>query len=135
MNEDELQAFLDRPLTAVISTLSPSGAVHGIPAWYSFDDGVFVIWTDANRRWVRNLHHSVKVSVVVAEHEMPFGAVIVHGTATVATDEPGTDEAIHRIVERYVPPDGIEAYIQSWASLRTIVRITPTLIRSWASGY
>ena len=135
MNDAERQAFLDRPFAATISTAGAGGSVHSVPAWYVYRDGVFRVWTDANRRWVRNLKRSNKVSVVVPEHEPPFGAVVVHGMAEVATDAPGTDETIRSIVERYMPPDQVDSYMQMWSPLRTIVHITPTLIRSWGRGF
>ncbi len=135
MNETELQAFLDRPFTATVSTVSPRGTVHSVPVWFRYGEGVFTVWTDSARRWVRHLAKNSNATVVVAEHQAPFAAVVVHGMGEVTIDEAGTDEAIRRIVERYLPADQVDAYLKVWSSLRTIVRIRPTLIRSWSRGY
>jgi nitroimidazol reductase NimA-like FMN-containing flavoprotein (pyridoxamine 5'-phosphate oxidase superfamily) len=137
MNDEERQTFLDRPFSGIVSTLGPGpgATVHSVPVWYDFRDGIFVIWTDAGRRWVRNIERNDKVSIVVAEHEAPYAAVIAHGTAEVTIDEAGMDDAIRGIVEKYIPEAEVDDYIGSWSSLRTIVRITPTLLRSWGRGY
>jgi PPOX class probable F420-dependent enzyme len=135
MNDRELEAFLDRPLTATISTGSHSGAPHSVPVWYRFADGLFTVWTDASRRWVRNLQSRPEVSVVVAEHDAPFAAVVARGTAEVAIDQPGTDDEIRRIAQRYLSEDEVDAYVAQWPALRTIVRIKPLQIRSWSRGF
>ena len=135
MNDTEIRAFLDRSFTATVSTVSPQGTVHSVPVWFDYQDGVFTIWTDSARGWVRNLRKNSNASVVVAEHQPPFAAVVAHGMGEVAVDAPGTDEAIRRIVERYLPAEQIDAYLKLWSILRTIVRIRPTLVRSWSRGY
>lgn len=135
MNDAELRAFLDRALTATIATVGVRGTPHGVPVWYRFGDGLFKVWTDPSRRWVRNLEHNPEVSVVVAEHGPPFAAVVARGRAEVAVDQPGTDDEIRRIALRYLPEDEVDGYIAQWSTLRTIVRIRPRQIRSWARGY
>lgn len=135
MNDRELQAFLDRPMTAVVSTIGGSGAPHAVPVWYRFANGRFTVWTDSSRRWVRNLQRSPEVSVVVAEHEMPFAAVVARGTAEIAVDQPGTADEIGRIVRRYLPEDEVAGYVAQWSALRTIVRIKSLQVRSWARGF
>ena len=46
MNESELQAFLDRPMTAIVATVGAKGGAHSVPVWYRFKAGSFRIWTD-----------------------------------------------------------------------------------------
>ena len=89
MNEDEIQAFLDRPLTAIVSTVGRTGNAHSVPVWYRFADGAFRIWTDGSRAWVKNASRHPQVSVAVAEHEAAFAAVIARGPDEVVVDAPG----------------------------------------------
>jgi PPOX class probable F420-dependent enzyme len=135
MNDHELQAFLDGVMTAVVSTVGVSATPHSVPVWYRFANGRFTVWTDSSRRWVRNLQRSPEVSVVVAEHEAPFAAVLARGTAEIAVDQPGTADEIGLIVRRYLPEDEVDDYIAQWSELRTIVRIKPLQVRSWARGF
>ena len=135
MNEEARQAFLDRPLTAIVSTVGRKGNAHSVPVWYRFADGSFRIWTDDSRAWVKNALHHPQVSIAVAEHEPPFAAVIARGTAEVLIDPPGMADEVRAIVERYIPAAEVDAYIAPWTSLRTIVRIEASNVRAWARGY
>ena len=135
MDDREVQLFLDRALTAIIGTSSPSRAPHGVPVRYRYDQGRFLVWTDPSRRWVRNLQRSPDVSVVVAEHAAPFAAVVARGKAEIETDGPELQDQVRQIVRRYLPEHEVEDYIAQWSRLRTIVRITPQRITAWARGY
>ncbi len=135
MNEEEIQAFLDRSLTAIVSTVGRKGNAHSVPVWYRFADGTFSIWTDVSRAWVKNARHHPQMSVAVAEHEAPFAAVIVRGTAEVLVDPPEMAAEVRAIVARYIPAAEVDAYIAPWTSLRTIVRIEASDVRAWGRGY
>ncbi len=135
MNEEELQVFLDRSLTAIVATAGRTGNVHSVPVWYRFAEGSFRIWTDGSRAWVKNARRHPQMSIAVAEHEAPFAAVIARGTAEVLIDPPGMDAEVRAIVARYIPEAEVDAYIAPWTSLRTIVRIEASDIRGWARGY
>ena len=135
MNESELQAFLDRSMTAIVATVGVKGGAHSVPVWYRFKAGSFRIWTDGSRQWVKNARRNPQVSVTVAEHEAPFAAVIAHGMAEVEVDPPGMEDDIRAIVERYIPERDVDAYIGHWPALRTIVRIEALQIRAWGKGY
>ncbi len=135
MNESEVQAFLDRSMTAIVATVGAKGGAHSVPVWYRFKAGSFRIWTDGSRQWVKNARRNPQVSIAVAEHESPFAAVIGRGMAEVEVDPPEMEEDIRAIVERYVPESEVDAYITQWATLRTIVRIEALQIRAWGRGY
>ena len=135
MNEEELREFLGRALTATVSTVGPGGRPHAVPVWYRFREGVFVMWTDASRRWVKNLYHRPDVSIVVAEPQPPFAAVVARGSAEIATEEPVGNEDVRLLVERYVGVDEAAAYIEQWSMLKTVVRVRAERVRSWGRGY
>src|SRR5579883_406462 len=46
MSEAERDAFVNRPLTAVLATAWQDGRVHAVPVWYRYADGVFTILTE-----------------------------------------------------------------------------------------
>ncbi len=135
MNEEEIQAFLDRPLTAIVATVGRAGNAHSVPVWYRFADGRFSIWTDESRAWVKNARRHPRMSVAVAEHEAPFAAVIARGAAEVLVDPPGMAGEVRAIVARYIPEAEVDAYIAPWTALKTIVRIEASGIRAWGRGY
>ena len=135
MNDEELQTFLARPMTAVVATVGRNGGAHSVPVWFAYVDGAFIVWTDANRQWVKNARANPHISITVAEHEPPFAAVVARGEAEVLDDPPSLAADIRKIVERYIPSGEVDAYIEPWGMLRTIVRLVPTTTRAWARGY
>ncbi len=135
MNEAELRAFLDRPITAVVATVGRNGGAHSVPVWFAYVDGAFIVWTDANRRWVQNVRANPRMSITVAEHETPYAAVVARGEAEVLDDPSDLAADVRRIVERYIPAGEVDAYIEPWGMLKTIVRIVPASTRAWARGY
>ena len=65
----------------------------------------------------------------------PYPAVMMRGTATVATaNDAATVEEIRAITRRYIVPEDIERYIARWPDLRTIVTIVPAHIASWSDA-
>ncbi len=135
MTPDDATRFLQRAdpaMLGVVSTLLPDGSPHQVPVWYRWDGERVHIWTHDERLWVRNLLRDPRVSFSVQEPGPPFGAVIMRGRADVEYDDPGE---IRRITERYIEADQVEAYVADWPHLRTIVRIRPERLRSWARGY
>ena len=135
MNDTELSQFLDRPLTAVVSTVREGGAPHAVPVWYRFTGESVRVWTDETRLWVQNLRRDPRASVTVAEAEAPFAAVLMSCTATVATEQPWIADEVRAIAQRYVPAADLDAYIAQWSQLRTVVTLTPARTISWGRGY
>ena len=135
MNRDELAAFLDRPLLAVIATTRRDGAPHAVPVWYSYDGERVLIWTGRDRAWVQHLLRDPRISVTIAEERFPFGAVLISGSATFHEGEDWIVDEIRRITARYRPADEAERYIERWSSVGGMVVVTPERVRSWGGGY
>ena len=136
----ELLTATDPAQLAVVATVDPDGAPHAVPLWFRWDGSAILIWTGARRHWVRNLVHDRRVAVTVALDRDPFPGLIIRGTATVLGDGSAThphepvDAEIAAITRRYIPSDGVDAYIASWPELRTIVRIVPERLHAWGTA-
>jgi PPOX class probable F420-dependent enzyme len=130
----EIKRFLQQtspPLVATIATVRSDGHSHVVPVWYRLAEDAISVWTTDTRVWVRNLLRDPRVAVSVHEDESPFQAVILDGVANVVTaDADAVMQEIHRITERYVDPQRVEAYVAEWPALRTLVTIRPTVIRT-----
>ena len=120
----------ERPgLLAVVGTLSRDNCPHLVPVWYRWDGQAVLVWTLAERAWVRNVQRDPKVGVSVQEGGT---AVMMKGRATVHTsDGPEVNEEIRRITRRYVADDEVEGYIADWSELRTIIRIEARSVFFW----
>ena len=136
MSTAELEAFLAQtfptPL-AVIATLRRDGSPHIVPVWFRWDASAVTIWTTEARAWVQNLLRDPRAAFSVQTFEQPYPAVMMRGSATVATaDDAATAGEIRAITRRYIAPGGVEGYIARWPDLRTIVTIIPAHIVSWS---
>ena len=120
----------ERPgLLAVVGTLSRDNCPHLVPVWYRWDGQAVLVWTLAERAWVRNVQRDSKVGVSVQEGGT---ALMMKGRATVHTsDGPEVDEEIRRITRRYVADDKVDGYIADWSELRTIIRIEARSVFFW----
>ena len=138
MGTAEMETFLAQTFPTplgVIATLRRDGSPHIVPVWFRWDTGAVTIWTTDTRAWVRNLLRDPRVAFSVQTFEEPYPAVMMRGSATVATaDDAATAEEIRAITRRYVPAGGVESYIADWPDLRTIVTIVPAHIVSWSAG-
>jgi len=138
MSTVELEAFLAQTFPTplgVIATLRRDGSPHIVPVWFWWNAGAVTIWTTETRVWVQNLLRDPRVAFSVQTFEEPYPAVMVRGTATIATaDDAATAEEIRAITRRYIVPQDVEGYIARWPDLRTIVTIIPAHIVSWSAG-
>ncbi len=135
MEGDELTTFLDRPLMAIVSTVSPSGAPHAVPVWYRYDGDRITVWTTTTRQWVKNVLADPRVAVTVAEGAPPFAAVTMRGQAEVVEDEDWVHAEIRAITARYMEADEVEAYCSAWPQLRTMFVLRPERVNAWGRGY
>ena len=138
MSTAELDTFLGQAFPTplgVVGTLRLDGSPHLVPVWFRWDGAAITIWTTEERLWVRNLLRDPRTAFSVQTFEAPYPAVVMRGTATVATgDDSATMDEIRAITRRYVPAEGVGRYIADWPDLRTIVRIVPDHIASWSAG-
>ena len=138
MEVEEFEAFLGQTFPTplgVVGTLRPDGAPNLTPVWFRWDGKSVTIWTTDKRAWVRNLQRDPRVAFSVQTFDRPYPAVVIRGLASSRTgDDPAVLEEIRAITRRYVGPEEVEPYIDDWPALRTIVRITPDSVISWAEG-
>jgi hypothetical protein len=94
------------------------------------------VWSDTSRGWLKAVRRDPRASVTIAEHTMPFAAAILRGPVEIETGPPAVilPEAT-RICARYVPAAELDAYVQQYATLDSIVRIAIAEQRAWGRGY
>lgn len=120
----------------MVSTTNAAGAPHAVPVWFNYDGGSVEIWADTGRVWVKNLLRDPRCSVTVAEHEAPFAAVLIRGTAAVFSgDSSQVAAAARRITQRYIPSAEVDAYVKQWVNLDAIVRVSTHTVRGWGRGF
>src|SRR5262249_18615372 len=97
---DDLGGFLDQPRVAVLATLRRDRSVLHSPGWHEWRDGGFSIWVEHHNVKTRHLKRDPRVSLVVAESEIPLRGVEVRGAARWVEDD--VTETARRIAARYL---------------------------------
>ena len=127
MPHEQLKAFTEKPLLAVLSTVSPDGTPQSTPVWYEFNGEAFLVTSFADRVKVRNIRRNPSVTLVVVDTVAYGEPLTVIGTAELVED--GAMDATLRSAIRY---QGEELGKTSAAHMagrpRVIIRITPRRI-------
>jgi len=83
MDAAERDSFLSEPRTAVLATVSPTGAAHAVPVWYRFSAGVFRIITERGSQKHRNVERLGRATLCVDERDGSFRYVTAEGPVEV----------------------------------------------------
>lgn len=131
LSADELGNVLNRPLLAVLATNYPDGTTLLSPVWHEWRDGGFTIVVFDDDAKARAVKRDPRVSVVVADHELPCAGIEVRGEAQIVPTEPDL-APLRRMAERYMGARRGNAFIDTIdpASQLTL-RVVPGLLRSW----
>ena len=105
LDDPGVEALLDKPNHAVLSTLDADNAIHSTVVWVSVEDGRLAVNSAVGRAWPTNLKRNPTVAVVVYDEDNPYDYVEVRGTARGTTE--GADEHIDRLAHKYL---GVDEY-------------------------
>ncbi len=117
---DAIDAFLERPIVAVLATYRRDGAVLLSPVWYRWRAGGFEVSVGADDVKVRHLRRDSRAALVVAEQAPPYTGVEIHASAALLPDEGG--RAAAEIAKRYGQPS---------AGGDLVIRLEPGELRTW----
>ena len=137
MTPEEINAFLDLPLTGAIATLRADGSPAVVPVWYRWTGTEIKVWTDSSVPWVNRLKDEPRVALTVFEHGIPSRAVYIRGTATVIQAPMADLESdIRPVTARYVEPEKLDATLVEYDGGRdkAVVTITPDHMRGVVNG-
>jgi PPOX class probable F420-dependent enzyme len=79
-------ADLSAPGTAVLTTLSKSGAPQSTVLWYLVEDGRIALSLNAERQKLKNIVRDPRVSFLWVDPTNPFRTIEIRGTAVVSDD-------------------------------------------------
>ena len=115
----QLEEFLAPSRIAVVGTISPSGMPQLTPNWYVYQDGWLSFSTTKERVKYKNLSQNDRISVCVYSGDLAEMYATIRGHAEICDDD-SIWPVTRTIVERYVPPEGVEARM---AQLRSENRV------------
>jgi PPOX class probable F420-dependent enzyme len=109
MTRTELNAFLKRPLVAVLTTVRPAGTLHSTPVWFEFEDETFYFWVSGESVKAISARANPTASVCIATHDEPYQYVSAEGHCEVSTV--GVEDRCLSICSRYYPADEARAFV------------------------
>lgn len=110
MNEEQRDAFLRKPRTAVLSTTGKDGRIHAIPVWFLWEGGVFKILTARKSQKTLNIKRTGRASLCVDERE-PGRVAWVTAEGPCEVTEPVTREMRLALWQHYYG-DAAEAALE-----------------------
>lgn len=119
-----VEALLDLPLVAIISTVSPAGMPQASVVWFERRGIELVVFSSASTPKVRNLQANPAIDVLVvdpARTVMPGSPVYARltGTGAVRPAEQGIE---HRLARRYGQPGGYPDALGDIVNIHITVR-------------
>jgi PPOX class probable F420-dependent enzyme len=128
---EELGDLLTRPLLAVLATRYADGTSLLSPVWHEWRDGGFTIVVFDDDAKARHIKRDPRVSVVVADNELPCAGIEVRAEAQIVPTEPDL-APLHRMAARYIGPVRGKAFIDSFdPATQLTLRIVPGVLRTW----
>jgi PPOX class probable F420-dependent enzyme len=123
----ERDAFLQEANVAVLSTLDRRGRPHGVPIWFLYEDGVFVMITGRRSQKARNIERNPEVSLVIDRRTLPYYAVMVQGPAEIG---PAPSRELHRrMAVRYLGEElGQDYHERRYSEDAVTIRLRPATV-------
>ena len=83
LTDEEIDDFLKEAPTARICSINEDGTIHGVPVWFKYESGQFIIATPEKSRKIRNIAKNNNVSLIIDVGSPAIRGVIVYGKAEV----------------------------------------------------
>lgn len=68
---------------AILATVDKKGRPHGMPIWYIYQNGVFVMIASKTSQKVRNIQRTGNATLVIDRREAPYHAAMIRGRAQI----------------------------------------------------
>lgn len=141
MSSGEIEAFLEDPRTAVLSTLDADGWPHSVGMWYAVAQGSELhMWAYAKSQKVRNIEREPRCAFMVEEGDTysNLRGILVRGRARLVEDLDEVYAIGVRLYERYTLPatgiavgQGAEVEIRRQAGKRKGIILGFDRVASW----
>jgi PPOX class probable F420-dependent enzyme len=126
---DDLGDLLDQPIIAVLATRRADDTTMLSPVWFEWRDGGINIWVPTPEGGkVAHVRRDPRVTVVVANHDLPYKGFELRGEATVSTEP--FYEVLARTALRYEGPEAADRMVREYPP-GVVIRIEPGVIRAW----
>jgi 2-phospho-L-lactate/phosphoenolpyruvate guanylyltransferase len=112
--DDSTVAFLNEPgLLMRLGTVGSDGYPQVTPIWYLYDEGRFWITTASDRIKARNIMARPRVGFAIDSDQRPYRGISARGVAHLVAEGEAARPMTRRIAARYVPPERLEAMVDT----------------------
>ena len=119
MDQQERDAFLSEPRTAVLATAGRDGRIHAVPVWFSYDGGIVRIITERGSVKHRNVGRTPRAVLCVDERDGSFRYVTIEGSVTV--QDPVSYEERLALHTRYRGPEAAKRIVDQGGHERMVM--------------
>jgi PPOX class probable F420-dependent enzyme len=140
MTPEEIETFLSRPLTGVLSTLARDGGPHSAGMWFVAGDDPILMWTYAKSQKAVNLRRDPRSALLVEEGTAydELRGVLIRGRAELLDSFDDIRAIGVRLYEIYTQPrtglapeGAVLAEIDRQAQKRVGIALPRTDVASW----
>jgi PPOX class probable F420-dependent enzyme len=103
LTDPDVQALLNAPNYAVVSTQNGDGSILSTVVWVGLDEGKLFVNSALGRRWPANLDNDPHATLVVMNPDNPQNFLEVRGTVTGSTEHGTAD--INWLSNKYIGQD------------------------------
>jgi len=122
LTDKEIDNFLKEAPTTIICSINEDNSIHGVPVWFKYESGQFIIMTPEKSRKARNIAKNNNVTLIVYVHEPAIRGVIVYGKGEV--DLKAWDPEAISMLEKYMSSEESEKWWQILNEHAKWVKIT-----------
>lgn len=134
MTAEQRDAFLSRPLIAVVTTLREDGAPTSVPIWFEWDGTHLRFFSGRDAGKLARIQRDPRVTVTIAAPATePEAWVTIEGRAEVTAD--GALDLARRLAPAYYGPGKASDVVPAWEALEdywALVTVIPERIQSGA---
>ena len=110
---DKEKLFSDANL-AILATVDSKNRPHGMPIWYIYQDGIFMMSASGTSQKVRNIERTGNATLIIDRRSTPYHAAMIRGRAQIGP-APDDDWRL-KIAIRYLGEERGNAYVSQGSS-------------------
>jgi general stress protein 26 len=111
---EQVRAFLQKPLTAYMAVIDTNGYPHNVPVWFGNDGDDILIFSDRETRKVRSIQANPKGAITIGGDPAGAECYLFKGDFSIE------DDVGHRwtreITYRYEPKEQADQRLAEWAN-------------------
>ena len=103
---------------AILATVDSKNRPHGMPIWYIYQDGIFLMSASRTTQMVRNTGRTGNASIIINRRETPYHAAMIRGRAEIGPTP--DNDWLPKLAIRYMGEKRGNAYVSQGSSENSV---------------